>query len=239
MLLICPVRPGDSNEELRYALRSWETNLVLDTPLTLLVVGHCPPWLEPDIFVEGNLTESSPINVFENVLAASREAARLGYTDAVYMNDDFFCLDPVAKVVPVRRDRTLAEHVGQFSPASTHWWVSSLRLTASWLSGEGIPHPESFEVHRPLPAAPERMVWALEQWLDQPGNAKGPVRPQWRTLYGALSGAKAYPVRDVKVETGHSGVGTPWISTSDEVWRAFATRMRRKFPETSRWERQT
>ena len=29
MKFICPVRPGDHNEELRYAARSWETNLHL------------------------------------------------------------------------------------------------------------------------------------------------------------------------------------------------------------------
>lgn len=51
MLLICPVRPGDRNEELRYALRSWEANLLLPGGLELLVVGHCPPWLQPDQFV--------------------------------------------------------------------------------------------------------------------------------------------------------------------------------------------
>ncbi len=42
MLLICPVRPGDSNEELRYAARSWETNLHLGSDLRLMTVGYKP-----------------------------------------------------------------------------------------------------------------------------------------------------------------------------------------------------
>jgi hypothetical protein len=231
MLLICPVRPGDTNEELRYALRSWETNLILGEPHTLLVVGHRPKWLTPDEFVPGNKYKSAPLAVFDNILRASRWVAE-DVEDALYMNDDFFCLDPVGAVLPVRRNCSLADHIAMFPENSALWWPRSLRLTASWLAGEGFPHPDSYEVHRPLPAPPSAMFEALSRW---DGGMEGSV-PQWRTVYGTLNKIDAYPVVDAKLGLKASGVGTPWVSTSDQTWRRYMVNMQRRFQKPSRWE---
>ena len=38
-LLICPVRPGDDNPELRYALRSWQTNLVVPDMYLMVIAA--------------------------------------------------------------------------------------------------------------------------------------------------------------------------------------------------------
>lgn len=243
MLLICPVRPGDNNEELRYALRSWETNLHLVTPwgfdrgeydtLTLMVVGDCPSWLKPDIFHPRNIYKSMPHAVFDNIRDASYEAEEVhGFSDALYMNDDFFCMDPVGAVLPVRRNITLAEHCAKFPANAATWWPKSLRLTASWLSEVGFPHPDSFEVHRPLPAAPSAMFEALSRW----DLASGDTVPQWRTVYGTLNKVHAYPVVDAKLSPKTHGIGTPWISTSDQTWRRYAIAIRKRFQKPSRWE---
>lgn len=232
MLLITPVRPGDSNEELRYALRSWETNLHLPTPLELMVVGDCPTWLKPDHFVQGNSTSSAPLNVFDNVWRGSLYAEDEGYTDALYMNDDFFCLDPVGSVLPVRRNCTLEEHIAQFPVNAGMAWARSLRLTASWLAEQGYTHPNSYEVHRPLPAAPSDMILALGQLK----RAQMDTVPQWRTVYGTLNEVDAYPVQDVKLGLASDGYGTPWVSTSDHSWRRYATDIRQRFQKPSRWE---
>ena len=118
MLLICPVRPGDTNEELRYALRSWETNLhpvqQWDERLSLMTVGYKPSWLNPDEHVEGNRYTSMPLAVFDNVRLGA-EAADMCGESVVFMNDDFFCLDPVGAVLPVRRNATLDENRAQFA----------------------------------------------------------------------------------------------------------------------------
>ncbi len=233
MLLICPVRPGDTNEELRYALRSWETNLILPTALHLMIVGHCPSWLKPDWFVQGNRHTSMPFAVFDNIRLGAEEATQFKIEEAVYMNDDFFCLDPVGAILPVRRDITLAEHIAKFPPSSSLWWPRSLALTASWLAEAGFPHPWSFEAHRPLICKPEAMFESLSRWDIDSGDTV----PQWRTAYGALNEVEAYPIVDAKLGPRTPGIGTPWVSTSDQTWRRYAPQVKKRFQKPSRWEK--
>lgn len=230
-LLICPVRPGDSNEELRYALRSWEENLILPD-LELMIVGHCPPWVKPDHMTEGNRHKSMPFAVFDNIRLSAEDAYDRGYAEVIYMNDDFFCMDPVGAVLPVRRNITLAEHIAQFPRNAGVWWPRSLRLTASWLASEGYPSPDSYEVHRPLVAQAQGMLDALDRW----DLSSEDTVPQWRTVYGVLNEVEAYPVTDAKIGGKVTGVGTPWISTSDQSWRLYAGAMKKRFQKPSRWE---
>lgn len=233
MLLVCPVRPGDTNEELRYAVRSWETNLHLGSRLILMTVGHCPPWLAPDFHITGNRHKSMPLAVFDNVLLGAQGAEQRGYGEVVYMNDDFFCLDPVGKILPVRRNCTLAEQILQFPGNPGLWWPRSLRLTASWLAEQGFPQPDSYEVHRPLICDAGGMIEALSRWdIDSNDTV-----PQWRTVYGVLNKVDAYPVQDAKLGLKQPGVGTPWISTSDQSFRRYAPSIKKRFQKPSRWER--
>lgn len=233
MLLICPVRPGDNNEELRYAMRSWETNLHLDKhTLQLLTVGYKPSWLEPDVHIEGNFFKSMPLAVFDNVRRGAATALMLGHEEVVYMNDDFFCLDPVGSILPVRRNVTLAQHIAQFPENAGLWWPRSLRLTASWLADQGFPHPDSYEVHRPLYCDPQGMLDALSRW-DMEGQD---TVPQWRTMYGVINKVEAYPVIDAKLGRQLTGYGTPWISTSDQSWRVHGRQIKPRFQKPSRWE---
>lgn len=231
-VLICPVRPGDQNDELRYALRSWETNLILPGGLELWTVGHKPSWLTPDKHIKGNRYTSAPLAVFDNVRLGAQEAVDAGVQEVVYMNDDFFCLDPVGAVLPVRRDVSLREHAGQFPAQASTWWPRSLRLTASWLKEQGFPHPPSYEVHRPLRADSQAMLKALSLWDTDLVD----MVPQWRTIYGTLNEVEAHPVKDAKLGLRQTGVGTPWVSTSDQSWRRYAPSMRTRFQKPSRWE---
>lgn len=233
MLLICPVRPGDSNEELRYAIRSWETNLHLDTPLELATVGYRPTWLHPDWHLDGNRYKSMPLAVFDNVKQGAAVAADAGFTEAIYMNDDFFCLDPVGKILPVKRNCTLDEQIAKYPGNPGLWWPRSLRLTAEWLLGEGWADPDSYEVHRPLVCNPETMLETLSRWdIDSHDTV-----PQWRTMYGVVNKIEAYPVRDAKLGLRVPGIGTPWVSTSDQSFRRYAPDIKRRFQKPSRWER--
>lgn len=236
MLIICPVRPGDANEELRYALRSWEQNLLLDTPLELMVVGHAPPWLAPDHHVSGNLHDDARTCVWDNVLRGSRAASKFFVPPktAIYMNDDFFCLDPVIQMPVYRRNKTLAEHLAMYPQFENQWFPQSLALTASWLSEAGFPHPDSYDLHRPLLASPRGMIEAMSRWE---GDITG-LLPQWRTVYGVLNQVEAIPVDDVKLGVPTSVVqGSPWVSTSDITWRKYGRNIAARFQKPSRWER--
>jgi hypothetical protein len=236
MMLLCPVRPGEDNEELRFALRSWQQNLHIASGLTLVTVGYKPDWLTPDHHVHGNLQSTSAANVWDNIRLASEWAADSDgvwrYDNVLYMNDDFFCMDPMASVLPVKRNLTLAQHVAVSREYGGVEWEASLDLTASWLSDLGYTHPDSYEVHRPLLAQPEPMLLAMEEWS---GGLTG-VIPQWRTVYGTLSGVEAYPVPDVKLSETVTGIGSPWISTSKASWRKWQQGIRKRFQKPSRWE---
>lgn len=231
-LLICPVRPGDDNEELRFAMRSWQQNLLLPGGLTLITVGHKPDWLTPDHHIPGNRYESVPAAVWDNVSEGSVFAVDDGAEEVLFMNDDFFCMDPMSSVLPVKRNLTLAQHRALYPEQSGLWWTRSLDLTASWLSDQGYAHPDSYEVHRPLLASPQAMLSALDTWE---GGMEGDL-PQWRTVYGVLNEVEAYPVPDVKLGPEVTGIGSPWISTSDASWRKWQQAIRRRFQKPSRWE---
>lgn len=230
MLLICPVRPGE-NEELRYALRSWQTNLVDD--LHLLVVGDKPDWLNPDEFVSGNSHDQAPANVFDNIYLGAAAAVLNNADEAIVMNDDFFCMDPTPGVVPVRRNLTLAQHANLYPQYRHLWWCRSLDLTASWLSEAGFPHPWSYEVHRPLLCSPAALLSALSKWE---GGLEGDI-PQWRTMYGVLNHVEAHPVEDVKLGVPGVAAHSAWVSTADETWPTYGRAIAQRFPTPSRWER--
>lgn len=232
-LLICPVRPGNTNEELRYALRSWETNLREPSGLYLLTVGYRPSWLEPDEHIDGNRFGSVQANVFTNILLASEYAQRSVHENHIFMNDDFFCLDPVLSVPVTRRDITLAQHSRLYPNWQTMWFSRSLDLTASWLIEAGFPQPWSYDLHRPLPAPPGAMFEALSKWE---GGYDGDV-PQWRSLYGNYWNVDAIPVLDVKVGTKGATTHSPWLSTSDRTWPRVGRDIMRRFQKPSRWEK--
>lgn len=236
-VLICPVRPGDHNPELLYALRSWEANLDLPGGLELWTVGHKPEWLVPDRHLQGNNFRSMPLAVFDNISIAAKAATEDSVEEAVFMNDDFFCLDPVGKVLPVRRKASLRQQRAHYPPGSGLWWPRSLALTVDWLEGEGFPDPDSYEVHRPLVADPGAMLWALREWSVPNWETLTDTVPQWRTLYGVLNKVDAHPVSDVKLGGRATGYGSPWISTSDESWRRYARDISQRFQKPSRWEK--
>lgn len=232
MLLICPVRGGDNNPELRYALRSWETNLHIG-PLELMTVGYCPGWLKPDHHIEGNKYASVPLAVWDNILTASREA---GDQTAIYMNDDFFAMRPIEMMVSQRRNMTLAEHIAIFPQNAGLWWPKSLRTTQAFLASRGYDNPWSYELHRPMLANPRDMALALESW---DGGLSGSI-PQWRTLYGVLNsvlnGIESEPVEDVKLGLIRTTNSAEWVSTSDQSWRTYGKNIAPRFQKQSRWE---
>lgn len=243
-ILLCPVRPGDDNEELRYSLRSWETNLLPGVEKHLIIVGYCPSWLRPDHFIKGNTVPEMDRVVFENVLlGASYVTAEHGAREVIVMNDDMFCLDPVTDVPKVRRNITLREHVS--TVPRTTWWGRSLKSTVALAEAWGVEEPQSYEVHRPL-VADSALLWGalLEAVaaMQSEGSLRGQPYPQWRTVYGmSFDGHddEYIPVRDVKVlGTRKPRVGSPWLSTDEVSWKYLSSAIRKRFQNPSRWETQ-
>lgn len=226
-----PVRAGATNEELRYSIRTISNNLDVET---LTLVGYCPPWLEPDLFIEGNRFHDKPRCVFDNVrLACDHPDVP---DEFVWFNDDFYVLEP-ADTIPIVYRGDLADHIALLK--SRGWWWLSLTATMSYLQEQGIQDPTSYDLHRPLPTVKADMAKALHDAADyQPANP-----PQWRTLYGNMAGIGGNPEpEDVKVygKTSIPPAGTKWLSTTDKSWGescCLREWLAWRFPSPSRWEK--
>lgn len=228
MDVVYPVRPGESNDELRYSLRSLEVNFPKADKVW--VVGFKPSWLRGVEFIDGNDGPNGHANVYRNVLKAMRHPGVSD--DVVVFNDDFFVLDPIAEVQTLYRG-TMDEHLSlpRLRVKGNNWWKDSLTITKVCLQAVGVSKPLSYELHVPMPCKKGLMRETLERFADvTPDNP-----PQWRTLYGNLHVTGAVQSQDSKVfRTGR--FPRPYLSTSDAVWRQFSRRIMAMFPDPSRFE---
>lgn len=231
MHLVCIVRPGETNEELRYAARSWQQHL----PVTsLTTVGHCPAWLTPDQHIPGNRHgRSKQRNVYDNIRIACAHPHVA--EELVIMNDDFFILRPTTSI-PMQYRCTLDEHIGILGAG---WWRESLEAARGWLRGIGHRQPLSYELHRPFPI----LKGAMQQVLDEAAGICPDNPPQWRTLYGNRWQVPGSRDRDHKVVSrGSRPIGLTtmrYVSTTDEAFThtSVGELLRTRFTTPSRWER--
>lgn len=229
MDVVYPVRPGDSNEELRYSLRSLHQHV--PDVRQVWFVGHLPTWVRGVEHIPGNLAGNGHANVYHNVLAAMRH--RDVGDDVVVFNDDFFVTAPISGITTLYRS-TLAEHLAlpRLRSAGNTWWKESLTTTLVCLQAVGVTDPLSYELHVPLPCKKGLMAETLERFAAvTPTNP-----PQWRSLYGNLHAPGAQRSADAKVFRPTS-LPKPYLSTSDAVWRQFSRPVAALFPDPSPWEK--
>lgn len=224
MDIVCPVRPGDQNDSLRYAIRSWTANLTFDR---IWIVGHKPSWLTNVESIPGNRCASGHANVYDNIRLASEHPDVSD--EFLAMNDDFFVTAPATPQVFYRC--TLDEHLNIPRVKRGGWWKDSLETTRICLQAHGIAEPLSYELHVPLPVDKAAMAQTVEQFqYVTPDNP-----PQWRSLYGNLHQSGGTQRADVK--TYQSGpLKQPYHSTSPRSFPAYADALQAMFPEPSQYE---
>ena len=217
------VRAGE-NEELRYSLRSL-TN-VIPAPDNVWIVGDPPDWYTGP-HIPGNRYDTKQRNVYDNVRIIA-EHPDLPETVAVW-NDDMYAVAPA--VVEIAYRCTLAEHLRRAGLGS--WWGQSLKMTRTYLGMLGYPDPLSYELHRPLPIHRASMAQILADAADMSiGNP-----PQWRTLYGNLTGAGGEQALDGKVYGESRPMPTgPWLSSSDHNFERVRPILADLYPDPSPWE---
>ena len=227
--IVYPVRPGDTNEELRFSLRSLAK--FYPDHGTVWIVGHKPAWLTGvEVIPGGNPSRSAQTNVYQNVLLACRHS---GLPDQfVIFNDDFFLTEPVTEFPDTYRS-TLQEHLNlpRLRTTPKSWWRDSLLTTQVCLQAVGYENPLSYELHLPMPVVKDKMRATLEHFASvTPQNP-----PQWRTLYGNLHVTGAVKTEDSKVFRPGK-VRRPVHSTTDQSWRHYRTAFAKMFPTPSRFE---
>jgi hypothetical protein len=231
MDILIPVRPGDTNEELRFSLRSLHTNYPeLDT---IWIVGHKPNWLTNVQYIPGNSSDNRPrpVYVYRNILAACQHPdtpPKLTIT-----NDDIYITASITSI-PVGYRKTLQQHLNEprlKSRLQDSWWARSLRTTLHCLKDAGYNDPLSYELHIPITVNKEVMADTLQRFAHiTPDNP-----PQWRTLYGVINNIGGQQIPDCKAHRGP--IQIPFHSTDDTSFRRYAPQFAKKWPTPSPYEK--
>lgn len=224
--VVIPVRAGDKNPELRWALRCLEANFPHNR---VWIVGYQPAWVTNVEFIPGN-GHYRHRNVYENVLAACEHPDTPA--QFVISNDDIFVTEPVPGPVVGFRG-PLATQVERLAPRPRHWWRRSLELTLEVLRAEGVADPISYELHMPLPVHKARMAEVLRRFAGVGGDNP----PQWRTLYGNLATVGGARWDDCKARWCDTAVNFPYHSTDDQTWVRYAAYFRKRYPRPCRYEK--
>lgn len=211
------VRQGESNEPLRYSLRSLSNVPHGD----VFIVGYRPSWVRNVELIPPERTLTKWRALIADLLRASRELAgrRL-----LLVDDDMFVLRRMG-AVPVLHEGTLLSH-GQ---AKAGAYKRSLFDTSRFLEARGHARPLSYELHVPLPFDADAMVDALSDL----GDWKGLL--QARSIYGNEAGIGGRKTRDVKLKRAER-MPRDFLSSSPVSWPYWRPRLQKLFPQPSRYE---
>lgn len=226
MDIVIPVRNGDANEELRYALRSFEANL---PHRRIVIAGHKPSWLRNVLHVPTRQTSSKYRNSTANLEAACRHPDVSD--DFILANDDFFVLQPTLRL-PVFHRGPVADVEQYYATRFNGRYLDGLRVTRDLLVQLGYPDPLSYEVHAPMPMNKDWFFETLNVGRHIPVLHK-------RTLYGNLAEIGGIRLRDPKVTgTGAFPRDVTFLSTMDSTWRGqVGEYIQQRFPKPSKYER--
>lgn len=228
--LVVPVREGAVNQQLRYALRSWEANL---PHRRVWIIGYRPSWVGGVGFIP---TQQAGGTKFENTTLAMLHACRNPEISDPFLwaNDDMFVMErldalPALHRGPVREvERAYASH-------ASGAYLRGMQETRALLAEFGHDDPLSYELHVPMPISKAGMLHALAV-----GRRRRIEVLHKRTAYGVLNEVGGEQIRDVKVM--HRGPrfdrSTPFLSTMpDSFTNGVVGRLiRSTFPQPCSYE---
>jgi hypothetical protein len=185
--IVYPVRPGNTNQELRYSLRS----LAHLPHGRVWIAGHRPPW------VRGVGHIPMPPQATKYLGSTANLRAAVEHPDVaeafILMNDDFFVMIPV-KEVPVLHRGPVDRVEAYYASRGRGLYLQGLRDTKALLADLGYPAPLSYEVHVPMPMTKTRAREALKVGGHLPVLHK-------RTLYGVMHRVGGRQISDPKILT--------------------------------------
>jgi hypothetical protein len=211
--VVIPVRPGDDNEELRYALRS----LRLLPHRRVWIAGYLPGWVRNVGHVHVRQQGTKYRNSTANLVAACRNGDVA--EDFVLWNDDFFLLGPVERVEPMHRGEVRDVHAYYAARYRDSDYMRGMRMTADILWRLGVKHPLSYELHVPMPMTKSGFLEAHAKATVR--GMPAPVALHKRTLYGNLAELGGERVEDVKVwdrQADWAPGPLPYVSTTESIF---------------------
>lgn len=193
------VRPGETNEDLRYSLRSLR-NIKHGK---VFIAGYIPKWTKNVIRVprdqEGQANQENSNN---NLLAALYHE-KLS-ENFIFMNDDFYIMQKT-KVLPVMRQGLLQDVINRYKRGDRFGQAYSLIATKQTLE-KLLPAQDlySYELHMPMLMNKTKALAMFKNW-SRPIFS---LRP--RTMYGNLYDIRGVETEDAKTTSGQK---SPYIST--------------------------
>jgi hypothetical protein len=206
------VRPSRHNEALRYSLRS----LVNLPHERVWLVGHKPDWVTGVEHIDMRPVGSPQ----SNAIALLRAACEAVSGRFVVMNDDFYVMEPTS--VPSWHAGPLSERVRTAAGA----YRNHLRAASERLPSDAL----AWTLHIPV-------VVESDALADVLSGLGGKVPPEWRTMYGNLTGATGERAADVKVRRRSDPVPAgPFLSSSAGSFGTLLPLLRKRFPQPSGYE---
>lgn len=218
--LLYPLARSGTGEELRYSLRSVAAHMPHDR---IFVVGPAiPDWL---VGVEHIPTREGN-GKWANIMEAMRTACAASdlSSDVVYMNDDFFVMEPVLAIPIAHRGPLVGTGNGSYSQL--------FAATGRVLRELSISGPlRSYELHMPFAFNKGAMATVLR--MADPREIV-----HTRSLYANYWSIGGEHADDVKVRGGFTALPRgPFISTSSASWRGPAgAAIRATFTQPSIYE---
>jgi hypothetical protein len=187
------------NEELRYSLRSLENNMPQGN---VWIFGYRPEWYV------GNFIKVEDIGgKFDNIRNCIKKIVENKDVsdDFVLMNDDFFALQKINKIVNYHggylKDKIVRYKESKMSPK----YIRLLELTFSQLLKGGISNPIDYDIHVPITMNKRLLSDALDLAFFP------------RSSYGNLVKLDAKNISDVKIYSRSEKINWGSIIKNDFV----------------------
>lgn len=238
---VVPIGSGSvwgDNEELRYALRSWEANLI--GLGDIYVVGESlPKWskgLNLLYFKEDNkLQEWKEFRIFSKVLAACKESSVS--EDFLFLNDDHFITKPiVASEFPYHyREEDMIDTVNK--SVKNEAWKTTIRNTREHLINKGLD-VKMFDTHCPIIYNKFQFeLLDMVDWSKPHGYGIKSLYANTTRISGShYPDGKLFPSEVNKARIEAKIANRPYFSTSPIVPFAQQEIIMNLFPEKSRFE---
>lgn len=231
--IVYVVRPGESNEELRYSLRSIAKNM---PHKRVIIAGYKPSWVKGVTYIANPQKGNKYENSRGNWRAITKQPDIKNF---ILFNDDFFVMQHTPKL-PVYHAGSLTEMIAYYhSRFPGQAYVNILSRTSVMLERLGVPTKEqkSYALHVP-------MIMNSQKRANLREFAKI-VDPEdrtidMRTLYGNFYRLGGTEMADIKISRKEvlPDTSQTFLSTLDASFRdgKVGVYIRNSFPDKCRYE---
>lgn len=227
------VKEAEENEELRYSLRSLK-NIKHDQ---VWLVGFKPSWVKNVNHIERfQRLQTKYRNLILNAYAACKNSEISD--DFIYMDDDFFFLQPVEKI-PLYHNGHLNDLLERYKQLNGRNYIKGLEDVINRLGVKGHKNPLSYELHIPMIFNKEKLSKLFEMDDNYFLNAE---IFHMRSFYGNYYNLGGSHANDVKIKWQEDNRASKvqfrkFISTTDDIFSGYIlSHLRDLFPTKGQYE---